>query len=300
LISGPDPVFEQTPNSYEVTGAPGATFAWAISGNGVIVGSTMGSTVLVNSGLPGSFLLQVTVTVGSDHSTCSKSVSVVAVPPTPPGANANAKILLHVASPASQNLCQAPNYVPPCQNVRTSGSLSPAVHYAYLLIANGFTNGLVNSGLAGLQCGIHYDGAASAGVDVFSWTRCCDLEFSSTGWPNSGGGTILTWDATNHCQRFEPGGAGTGVAAVAGYFYLSAYSPDLMRVRPRPVDGMAKVASCQAQETLLEGAGYFPVPSPLGYAAFSAGGNVPGYSPCTTGTPVVHKTWSDIKTLFRP
>ena len=27
------------------------------------------------------------------------------------------------------------------------------------------------------------------------------------------------------CQRQEPGGAGTGVVATAGYFYMAAYGP---------------------------------------------------------------------------
>ena len=43
-------------------------------------------------------------------------------------------------------------------------------------------------------------------------------------------------------SRFEPGGAGTGVSAAAGYFYMAAYTPDMLRVTPRPVDGRAKLA----------------------------------------------------------
>ncbi len=163
-------------------------------------------------------------------------------------------------------------------------------------------DGNAAAGIGGVQCGIDYNPAAGAGVDIFSWTLCGSLEFPSGGtngpWPAAGSGNLITWD-TAHCQRTEPGGSGAGVSAAAGYFYLSAYSPDVLQIIPRPVDGQAKVADCNASEDLIGGTGFPPgVSSHLGSARFTASGQIPGYNPCGIPVNVQPTTWSHIKGLY--
>jgi hypothetical protein len=105
------------------------------------------------------------------------------------------------------------------------------------------------SGVGGLQCGITYDPAAHAGVDVFNWTLCASLEFPSSGpngaWPAAGSGNLITWDGAFRCQRTQPDGS--GVVAAAGYFYCAAYSTDRLELIPRPVDGQAKVPTARRE-----------------------------------------------------
>ena len=101
----------------------------------------------------------------------------------------------------------------------------------------------------------------------------------------------MTWEPVGNCQ--------TG-AAVAGFFYLAAYSPDVLKVIPRPADEIAQVATCDpiVEHTLT--------PNDLGYVAFSPGAVVPGCNPCVRNcdeaapVPVRPTTWSAIKSLLRP
>jgi hypothetical protein len=195
------------------------------------------------------------------------------------GSNSNAKILIHLLSPTTKDACTRSAAAPACTSIVTSGDLYPHTYFAYLLV----TDADSVAGLAGVQCGISYNGATHTGVDVFSWTNCATLEFPSNDWPASGSGTIITWAADSSCQRFEPGGSGTGVTAVAGYFYCAAYGADTLRVIRRPVDAMAKVSDCAAVEDIVQSEDYQPNPSHLGFAVFSSGGQAEGYSPCGAG-----------------
>lgn len=180
------------------------------------------------------------------------------------------KLLIHLATKTTKSTCGTRGAVA-CDQVKTAGALYPTVYFAYLMVAGADAA----AGVGGLQCGLQYDGRAGFGVDVFSWNLCATLEFVSTGWPASGGGNLITWDTATKCQRFEPGGTGTGVSAAAGYFYMGAYTPDLLRVTNRPVDGKAKLADCVSNEMLL-------FTSDLGAANFTAAGNVPGINSCLT------------------
>lgn len=192
------------------------------------------------------------------------------------GPNANAKILLHLLAPTTKNVCGRSDATPNCSGIVTAGGFYPQSYFAYLLVADGDSV----AGIAGVQCGVSYNGTPNAGVDVYSWTNCATLEFTSTGWPDSGGGNLITWDKTTRCQRFEPDGPGTGVLAVAGYFYCAAYGADTLRVVPRPVDGLAKVADCAALEDTVASA-YAPATwVSLGRAVFSLAGDVSGWNPC--------------------
>lgn len=199
------------------------------------------------------------------------------------GSNDQARLALHLMTPALKNACDRSGAAPPCAGVVTAGDLYPTTYYAYLLVMNADPV----EGIAALQCGLQYDGAAHQGVDIFSWVNCAALDFAMPGWPAAGTGNLLTWDYLVDCQRAEPGGPGTGVVATAGYFYLAAYSPDILRLTPRPVDALAKVAACSSMEHNLEGPGIHHEPSFLGAAAFSAGATTPGYNPCPNGAPPV-------------
>lgn len=195
------------------------------------------------------------------------------------GPNANAKILLHLLAPTTKNACTRSQATPDCSGIVTAGGLSPQSYFAYLLV----TDADSAAGIAGVQCGVAYNDTANAGVDIYSWTSCATIEFQSTGWPASGGGNLVTWDASTKCQRFQSGGPGTGVLAVAGYFYCASYGQDTLRVTTRPIDNAAKIAACSSNEDVVESTAVQFNPSHLGYAVFSPLGQVPGYSPCGLG-----------------
>jgi PKD repeat protein len=77
-------------------------------------------------------------------------------------------------------------------------------------------------GIKALSCGVDY-GAANLFV---SWTFCADgLEFPAGSWPAPGGGNRMTWET---CQNSTIGS--DGVHAVAGVFYVYAYSEDRFEI----------------------------------------------------------------------
>jgi hypothetical protein len=217
------------------------------------------------------------------------------------GANANAKILLHVGLPRPAVIdrpCTNVTRIPACSNVVTSGGLYPPslYRYVYLLV----TDGDAAEGVGSMEWGISYNNEAGEGVDIFAWDWCAADHFPVNGpngaWPASGSGNRLVWFAT-HCQRFEPGGAGTGVVAVGGYFYVGAYTPDILSITPNPTGGLALVGSCASVVDTVEGGPVVRNPSHLGFARFSERGTEPGYNPCGLGTPVRPTTWGRLKRL---
>lgn len=211
------------------------------------------------------------------------------------GNNIQAGIALHVGAWTQKNWCaDAP--------ALTNGSLNfdnvaPGGEYnVYLLVCNGSDRDLENpsplrTGVAGLQCGIEYNATQGLGVDVFGWHVCADLEFPQPGWPAAGTGNTITWVPSTNCQdvNSEPYVPGT-VIAIAGVFEVSVYGPDFMAVTPRPVDGLAKVADCNAAEDDIT----YNTPSQLGIAGFG----LPGYNPCGLPTPVENSTWGAIKKSY--
>jgi hypothetical protein len=177
----------------------------------------------------------------------------------PPG---HPKVLLHVGSTGLKNACQRGRIDP--KLAVTEGKLYPPESYfVYMLVADANWE----RGIAGLQMGILYDAKKKSGVDVQSWKLCAALEFPDDEWPASGTGNLITWHRFDDCQR--------GPAAVAGYFYVSAYSPDQIRLMVRPVDGAAKVVDCDAAEINLEQEKEDEAPV-LGYVTFGGG---KGYNP---------------------
>ncbi len=171
----------------------------------------------------------------------------------------------------------------------------------YLVVARG----LANPGIAGLSCGVLYNGGAIGGatkgdgfgVDLYSWTLCTSgLEFpnSDSGlpadeWPASGGGNRITWNALTDCQVAEIGG--DGVHAIAGSFYVYAYNDDLFQIdmnRNLQSPDEFQVGDCNNSITDL------PWPSHAGAVGFGA---MEGSNPCGP-IPVQPATWGQIKSQY--
>ncbi len=185
------------------------------------------------------------------------------------GQNANARILLHLTAPTSKNACLSGTNIPDCFEIDTSGQLQTD-YFAYVILSN------VSSalGIGALKLGITYNGAASNGVDIASWTSCgASLEFPYGGWPGAGSGIRLIW-TTPACSTTV---VGQYAMFLAGYFQLRAYSPDELSVTPHPLDNQASITDCgNVSEDILQN----NVVLPLGWDVFSAGGAAEGSNPC--------------------
>jgi hypothetical protein len=184
------------------------------------------------------------------------------------------KLLLHVRQGSDAHCFPGPALgINDCANANVTGPVmtSPTSQttWVYVLAAPGRIDDL-----AGVQFGIDYQAGANpatadqdgAGLDIFAWTMCATLEFTTPGassWPRPGAGTIVTWDSTTRCQ--------VGDLAIVGFFYVGVYGPDVLRLTERPVDGAAKVADCDAVEYRLQ-------PRDLGRASFGNAGG--GCNPC--------------------
>lgn len=214
------------------------------------------------------------------------------------GLNSNAKIQLHVGPKVAKAICEGGWKT--CNSIVTAGGLYPPnVYYTYLIV----TDYDVAGGIAGGQCGIAYTG----GVKVFGWVFCAALQFQNdppNPWPSSGGGNLWTWDASSTdplggCQKLH--GISNVPTAVAGYFYMGAYTPGTMSVTKRPADNRAKVASCANVEENVCGGGDLVAPcdgvSHLGSAAFNTS-QTGGYNPCGLVTAVQPSTWGGIKAIY--
>jgi hypothetical protein len=224
------------------------------------------------------------------------------------GENAIAGISLHITKPVTKLPCDnLPTYV---KNPGTVGAAAidskgqpcPAgvgTFSVWLIVCNGSDS----LGVAGLECGIEYDGALGSGVDIDSWTLCGDLEFSSGNWPAAGSGNLITWEPTFNCQDVsipDPGLDAEGnrifnhsVIATAGVFQVTSYGRDNLIITPRPVSGRAKVADCRNAEDDIT----FAVPSQLGIAGFCRGLN--GYNFCQPlDLPTQGTTWGKIKSQY--
>jgi hypothetical protein len=174
----------------------------------------------------------------------------------------------------------------PCRDFVTAAAVG-AGYDVYLVAANGYVsifNGQIDQpGIAGISCGIDYDAAEGNGADVYSWSQCADgLSFDATGpngpWPAAGSGIRLTWLT---CPSPIVGPAGE--QAVAGAFYVYAYSADQFRVTENtPLDSgpELKVADCDGAESDLP-------PEAAGRVDFSVGATAPGYDPCPGDYPPV-------------
>ncbi|MCC6461676.1 MAG: hypothetical protein IT260_14470, partial [Saprospiraceae bacterium] len=79
-ISGADPVCANTTGHVYSAPMGMSNYAWSIAGNGSIPGATNGQTVSVNAGAAGTYTVTLTVTESGCTSSCSKTVTVNALP----------------------------------------------------------------------------------------------------------------------------------------------------------------------------------------------------------------------------
>jgi hypothetical protein len=114
----------------------------------------------------------------------------------------------------------------------TRGELSRE-YLAYVLI----TDFSPKQGVAGVQFGISFNGEPREGVDMTGpWRSCTLYQWPMEDWPGSNTGNLLTWNQSQDCQEKSP--------LPVGFFTVTAYSPDRLKIIPRPVDGLARIATC--------------------------------------------------------
>jgi hypothetical protein len=208
------------------------------------------------------------------------SVIISQVPVTGAGAGTEPHIVLHARLARLGETC-APSLAG-CEEIDTSAFLEPQVGFYFVYVMA--VGGAPESGVQEVNVGLAYDyWSTLSGADIFRWTSCADGESPSPGWYQEGGSNRIYWNAEN-CR--------TGEFAVAGYFYVTAYSADQMALVP--VDnGPATVTMCGGDpEPLAE--------TSLGIVGF---GGINGCNPCVRDcmyTPAETLTWGRIKALHQP
>ncbi len=160
--------------------------------------------------------------------------SSLTVGPARAGINPDGKLVLHLVPvkkrPKQLGICDRHGVEKP-SDVVTKGELDQR-YLAYVLITDFDTE----VGITGAQFGVSYNGAEKEGVDIVYWQNCTLYEWPMDDWPGPETGNLLTWNQNDDCQTAEP--------LVVGMFYLTAYSPDRLKIIPRPVDDMARLAAC--------------------------------------------------------
>lgn len=203
------------------------------------------------------------------------------------GSNGNSnsvRIALHVLPPVSKTICPPgtgsgrPPLDMPCSRFVSSVAEGAGV-IAYVMALESDPV----AGIAGVTFGIDYQDEPGRGVDIFGWTSCGDLQFPSDNWPAAGTGNLVTWNHVTNCQKNTvPGFESEGVQAVAGAFYVYAYSLDLLQLTPRGyvLDPGPYVSDCSGNLTEIPS-------SRLGITSFSPEARVPGCNPCVEDCPRV-------------
>lgn len=234
---------------------------------------------------------------------CAAFLVVVSTMPAMAGTEEAPVIAFHLTDLVTKGICtdNSPGNTT-CDTYIVDAPLNES-RLLYLVVARAAydTTSTVAS-IAGLDCGIEYNGESGVGIDVFQWTLCADLEFVNAGprgeWPEAGGGTRLTWDPGVNCQE-EPL-ASQGIHAVAGAFYVFAYDEDQFKVTPNrniPFPGLT-VANCQSAATGLD------TTAAAGCAGIVGFGGAASHNPCDfTGRcvlsdPVEPSTWGQIKSQY--
>jgi len=221
--------------------------------------------------------------------------------PVAAGPNSNAKILIHLTNVDKVQPCTYLPLRPDCAGIVTSDTWGGGFYHCPLLV----TDGNAAAGVAGLSCGITWPND-----DLFiQFASCAEGYTSYTGpngpWPSPGSGILLDWDPqSTGCQTYEPGGAGTGVVAIAGAFYITPYMESggpsaVIAVTPHPQTGQATVTSCPGDVDVVESTGSPNSPYRLGSAGISLDGSTQGYNPCGQIVAVAPATWSAVKSLGR-
>lgn len=186
--------------------------------------------------------------------------------PAGAGPNINAKLILHIVPAVKKTPVGCGNALPKDPGgVVTAGNVDPQGYYVYVLV----TGYDVRRGLSGVQFGISYDDSLKSGVDVLSWQSCALYEWPMDSWPDAETGNLLTWNQAEDCQEKMP--------LPVGFFYVVAYSPDRLKIIPRPVDGLTRVAVCGIESGMKETDMVDDlVPENMGWVDFGGG---KGYNP---------------------
>jgi hypothetical protein len=165
-------------------------------------------------------------------------------------------------------------------------------------------------GVGAVSFGVEYDGSDPDGqywsgdeTGIVSsetmWTTCADgLEFPNDNgkgnFPASKGGVRITWAScanqviNNH-----------GVHAVAGCFYVYAYSSTVMSLGSNNGQSSGPelvVANCSGKKTDFFSSSHYPY-AILGKVQFGTGSG--GYNPCADVVPVRSTSWGKIKQQYR-
>ncbi len=173
--------------------------------------------------------------------------------PATAGSNSQAVVALHVTSHTTKATTICTTHSPnaqgiPCSGYNTRGSVG-VNQDVYLAVGHGDPV----TGVAGLRCRIWYDNRPNQGVDVFGWYLCADHEIPGDGgqgpWPASGGTNRITWDPAANCQKTEI--AGEGVHAVAGAFYVYAYSSDALLISGADSGLSFEITDCGGTTTVV-------------------------------------------------
>jgi hypothetical protein len=210
---------------------------------------------------------------------------------------------LHLMAYTSKGQCDSnnPNNLKPpltCDNYVLEGNLDTG-YLAYLVVVSPSPE---VPNFAGIACGIEYDGTHFQGVDVFGWYLCADMEDKTDGggglWPESQGGNQITWDPGENCQdQVLPS---NGVHAVAGAFYVFAYTADEFRVTPNknlPGGPALSVTDCQGTSWRIDLKAFGSC------TAVASFGGAMSINPCVVPdycqwTPVEAVTWGEIKDRY--
>lgn len=163
----------------------------------------------------------------------------LSIPAAESGTNDSAKIAVHVVAAPTGKAPQPCDRIspPPCNPGSQTLSVTGSVGHAYdvfLLVADGSPI----AGVAGASFGISYNGDGGAGVDIFGWSLCGQLEFpggpSGTSWPASGSGNVITWNGSSDCQDTStPDDEDGGVTCILGVLSVYVYSDDVLAITPR-------------------------------------------------------------------
>ena len=192
-------------------------------------------------------------------------------------ASADPQLALHLVRKTTGQPSCHPN-LPSCTAALTEGLLEAqggSYYFVYLVAAWYDTTSDVQE----VHVGLHFDPTTLSGVDIFSWNLCADGQTPSAGWFQEGGDNRITWAAP-----------GSDSLAVAGYFYVTAYTPGRL--------ALVEPAGTTASLTPFGGSAQAIPKSSLGYVGFGA---LEGCNPCLHPcdyTPVRPSTWSSIKSVF--
>jgi len=260
----------------------------ALTGNGLIPPEASVEPTDITSDLytnqQDTRLLSLENTGGGELDYTVDYIAISGPPTPPPPPLPGPKIAVHVQIPPTKAafICRraedggaAPTNIP-CSEYVNRG-LTGVGYNVYVAVGN-VTD---QNGIAGMTFGVAYNGAPSQGVDVINWNFCASgLEFPSDNWPASGSGNIVTWLLPDDCQDTEvpPNGA----HAVAGAFYVYAYSEDLLRITPH----YELLAGPQLEYANCNGLVSDIPETAAGSARFTPGGTTPGFNPCQTAVAV--------------